>query len=204
MALARAVLLGLTGGIGSGKSTVAQMLVARGAVLVDADVIARSLTEAGGLAIPALVSAFGSDCLNANGAMDREKMRLQAFNDPASKRLLEGIIHPMVQVETQRQTDVAVAQGAPCIVFDVPLLVESGIWRQKVHRILVVDCSPEVQIQRVIVRNQLSQPVIEKIIASQAQRSSRLGAADWVICNVDLTLKQLANEVDALVHFFGL
>ena len=192
------VRLGLTGGIGSGKSTVAQLLLARGATLVDADAIARSLTQPGGLAIPALVSTFGPDCLAQNGAMDREKMRQQVFDHPATKKTLEAIIHPLVEQETQKQASFATAQGARCVVFDVPLLVETQAWRQKVHRVLVVDCTPEVQIQRVMARNQLERSAIKKIIASQAHRARRLGAADWVIFNAGLSLGQLADEVAQL------
>ena len=202
--MAPAVRLGLTGGIGSGKSTVAQLLVARGAGLVDADAIARHLTLAGGLAIPALVSTFGPDCLTADGAMDREKMRLRVFDDPTAKQRLEAIIHPLVGLETQKQAARAVAQGALCIVFDVPLLVESNTWRQKVDRVLVVDCTPEVQIQRVMARNQLPRTAVEKIIASQASRARRLRASDFVIFNADLSMAQLADEVDQLTRLFGL
>ncbi len=202
--MAPAVRLGLTGGIGSGKSTVAQLLVARGAGLVDADAIARHLTLAGGLAIPALVSTFGPDYLTADGAMDREKMRLRVFDDPTAKQRLEAIIHPLVGLETQKQAARAVAQGALCIVFDVPLLVESNTWRQKVDRVLVVDCTPEVQIQRVMARNQLPRPAVEKIIASQASRARRLRASDFVIFNADLSMAQLTDEVDQLTRLFGL
>jgi dephospho-CoA kinase len=199
-----AVRLGLTGGIGSGKSTVAQVLVERGAVLVDADAIARHVTLAGGLAIPALVSAFGPDCLAADGAMDREKMRLRVYEDASARQRLESIIHPLVGQETERQAAFALSQGAPCIVFDVPLLVESNTWRQKVHRVLVVDCTTELQISRVMVRNQLTRAAVEKILASQASRERRLQAADFIIFNANLSMEQLANEVDQLTWLFGL
>lgn len=199
-----AVRIGLTGGIGSGKSTVAQLLEARGATLVDADAIARGLTLVGGLAIPDLVRTFGPDCLGADGAMDRAKMRLRVYDDPTAKQRLEAILHPLVSLETDNQATLASAQGATCIVFDVPLLVESATWRQKVHRVLVVDCTPEVQIQRVLARNQLPRAVVQKIMASQAHRERRLGAADWVIFNVELSLEQLADEVDQLAGLFGL
>ena len=199
-----AVRVGLTGGIGSGKSTVAQLLVAQGATLIDADAIARSLTLAGGSAIPALASMFGPDCLTTDGAMDREKMRERVFNDPQAKQRLEAIIHPLVSLATQKQAAQAAAQGASFIVFDVPLLVESHVWRQKVHRVLVVDCTPEVQIQRVVARNQLSPLAVAKIIASQAPRARRLGAADGVIFNADLSIEQLAIEVNQVAGLFGL
>ncbi len=202
--MAPAVRIGLTGGIGSGKSTVAQLLGARGAVLVDADAIARNLTLAGGLAISLLIETFGPDCLAADGAMDREKMRLRVYDNPAAKQRLEAIIHPLVSLETQKQAAHASAQGASCIVFDVPLLVESSIWRQKVQRVLVVDCTPEVQIRRVMARNQLPRAVVEKIMASQAHRERRLSAADLVIFNANLSMTQLADEVDQLTQLFGL
>lgn len=199
-----AVRLGLTGGIGSGKSTVAQMLVARGAALVDADAIARRVTLAGGSAISALVTAFGPDYLTADGAMDREKMRLRVYEDAAARQRLESIIHPLVGQETERQAMLALAQGAACIVFDVPLLVESNTWRQKVDRVLVVDCTAKVQISRVIERNQLTRAAVEKILASQARRERRLQAADLIIFNANLSLEQLADEVDQLTGFLGL
>ncbi len=202
--MAPAVRIGLTGGIGSGKSTVAQLLTARGAVLIDADAIARNLTVTGGLAMPALISTFGPGCLTADGAMDREKMRSLAYDDAAAKQRLEAIIHPLVGLETQRQAAIASAQGASCIIFDVPLLVESNAWRHKVHRVLVVDCTPEVQLERVMARNQLASSVIEKIIASQAKREMRLKAADWVIFNAYLSMQQLADEVEQLTRIFGL
>ena len=202
--MAPVVRLGLTGGIGSGKSTVAQLLLAHGAALVDADAIARDLTGAGGLAIAAIVNAFGPDCLTADGAMDREKMRVRVYGDPTTKQRLETIIHPLVSLQTQKQAAQAAAQGATCIVFDVPLLVEFGVWRSKVDRVLVVDCTPEVQIRRVMARNALSREAIEKIIASQAPRARRLAAADLIIFNADLSLKQLATEVEQIARVFGL
>lgn len=198
------VRLGLTGGIGSGKSTVAQLLVARGATLVDADAIARGLTLAGGAAIPALVRAFGQECLTADGAMDRDLMRLKVFDNPMVKQRLEAIIHPLVSLETQKQAVEAAAQNARCIVFDVPLLIESGVWRQKVDRVLVVDCTPEEQIQRVIARNLFSRAAVEKIMAAQAPRAHRLAAADLIICNAGLSAQQLDSEVRVVAALFGL
>ena len=196
--------LGLTGGIGSGKSTVAQFLQKRGAVVVDADAISRELSAAGGLAIPFIASAFGQAFITAAGALDRDKMRALAYSDAKARKRLESIIHPMVGQETQRQTDAAIESGCPCVVFDVPLLVESPIWRQKVDHVLVVDCTPEVQISRVMARTLFSREEIQKIIASQASRKTRLGAADTVIFNANLSLDELGGEVHQISRRFGL
>jgi dephospho-CoA kinase len=198
------VRLGLTGGIGSGKSTVAQLLKQRGAVVVDADAISRELSAAGGSAIPFIASSFGQEYITADGALDRDKMRTLAYTDATARKRLETIIHPMVGLETARQADAAANAGSPCVVFDVPLLVESPIWRQKVDHVLVVDCTPEVQIIRVMARNPLSREEIQKIIASQASRETRLGAADTVIFNVDLSLDELSGEVHQISRRFGL
>jgi len=127
--------IGLTGGIGSGKSTVAGLLAAHGAAIIDTDAIARRLTLAGGAAIPALRAEFGDDYIDTNGALDRERMRTLAFGDPAARQRLEGILHPLIGEQTERE---AAAAAAPVKVFDVPLLVESGRWRARVDRVLVV------------------------------------------------------------------
>ncbi len=198
------VRLGLTGGIGSGKSTVARLLAHRGAAVVDADAIARELTAPGGLAMPAVALTFGHDFINPDGALDRDKMRALVYADPTARQRLESIIHPLVGQETQKQASIAASEGRPCIVFDVPLLVESATWRQKVNQVLVVDCTPEVQIHRVMERSHLTRSEVEKIMASQASRERRLGAADTVIFNVGLSLAELAQEVGQIAHRFGL
>lgn len=199
-----AVRLGLTGGIGSGKSTVARLLAERGAAVVDADAIARELTAASGLAMPQIVVTFGPDFMTTAGALDRDKMRSLAYADPTARQRLESIIHPLVALETQSQASFAASKGRTCVVFDIPLLVESPIWRQKVDYVLVVDCTPEVQIQRVMARSHLKRHDIEIIIAAQAGRVRRLAAADAVIFNVDLSLGKLADEVRQISHRFGL
>ena len=199
-----AVWLGLTGGIGSGKSTVAHLLVEQGAALVDADAIARELTEPGGQAMPQIVISFGADFMTPAGALDREKMRSLAFTEPTVRKRLESIIHPLVALEIQIQASFAASEGKTCVVFDIPLLVESSTWRQKADHVLVVDCTPEVQIERVMARNQLMRHDIEIIIASQARRERRLGAADTIIFNVGLSLEGLADEVRQISHRFGL
>jgi dephospho-CoA kinase len=189
----------LTGGIGSGKSTVSQMLQARGAAVIDADAIARSLTMPHGLAMPAIAHTFGADFITAEGSLDRERMRAHVFSHPEAKQALESIIHPLVALETQRQAQLVTDAGHLTLVFDVPLLVEAGArWRPLVDRVLVVDCLPETQIQRVISRNGLSREAIESIIAAQATRQQKLAAADWVIDNDRISLDELQAQVSHL------
>lgn len=196
--------IGLTGGIGSGKSTVARVLVACGAVLIDADAISRQLTAPGGAAVRELASRFGPQVITPEGAMDRDRMRQLAFSDPAIKGQLEAIIHPLVSQESLRQSGAAVAAGRACIVFDIPLLVESGRWRQQLDRVLVVDCTEETQIARVMARNALPREMVEKIMAGQASRAQRLAAADICICNEGLSLEALERQVRQLAPRFGL
>jgi dephospho-CoA kinase len=191
--------IGLTGGIGSGKSTVAQMLHARGAAIIDADAIARSVTAPNGAAMPAIAQTFGEDFITTDGALDRERMRAHVFKEPSAKQALEAIIHPLVTQETQRQAQAAIEQGFRTLVFDVPLLVESGTrWRTQVDRVLVVDCAETTQIERVVARNGLSRETIQNIISAQASRAQKLAAADWVIHNEKLTLQTLRDQVAQL------
>jgi dephospho-CoA kinase len=196
--------LGLTGGIGSGKSTVAGLLVALGAAVVDADAISRQLTAPGGSALPEIARQFGADFITAAGALDRDRMRALAYADPAARGRLEAIIHPLVGREVQAQTRAALQAGHRCAVFDIPLLVESGRWRQQLDRVLVVDCSTGLQCERVMARSQLPRAGVEAIIAAQASREQRLAAADLVIFNEGLSLAQLADEVRQLAAGFGL
>lgn len=186
--------LGLTGGIGSGKSTVARLWVARGAVLVDTDAIARSITLPGGSAIPALLQAFGPTVIDQTGAMDREAMRAKVFGNPQSKRQLEGILHPLIGQACEQQARLA---DGP-VLFDVPLLVESGRWRARVDRVLVVDTSVETQIQRVVARSGWPRETVEQVIAQQATRAQRRAAADAVIHNEGKSLATLDEEVALL------
>ncbi|MFM2426659.1 MAG: hypothetical protein RL707_485 [Pseudomonadota bacterium] len=191
--------IGLTGGIGSGKSTVGQMLLSRGAAVIDADAIARSVTAPNGAAMEAIAQTFGSEFIDAQGALDRDRMRAHAFANVQAKYALEAIIHPLVAQETQRQALAATEAGYHSLVFDVPLLVESGHrWRSQVDRVLVVDCSQETQIQRVMARNSLSREAIEKILAAQATRTQKLAAADWVIFNDGIALDTLRELVSNL------
>jgi dephospho-CoA kinase len=194
----------LTGGIGSGKSTVGQLLVERGASLIDADALSRATTAAGGAAIAPIAKAFGAGLISADGALDRDAMRALVFNDPGAKTRLEGIIHPLVGQEIAAKAQKAEDAGAVLIVFDIPLLVESGHWRRGLHKVLVVDCQESTQTARVAARSGLTTAEIEKIIAAQAPRTQRLAAADIVIYNDGLTLPQLALETGEIATRFGL
>jgi len=199
------VRLGLTGGIGSGKSTVAAFMAQAGAAVMDADAISRSLTQAGGQAIPAILAEFGETLITPEGAMNREAMRALVFATPQTKRQLEAIIHPLVAQGLQAQTQAAIQAGKNCLVFDVPLLVESGErWRRQVDWVCVVDCQTNTQIQRVMARSQLARPEIEAIMAQQASRAQRLASADAVIYNDELDLDQLQTAVHEMMARFGL
>ncbi len=180
--------IGLTGGIGSGKSTVAQCLVEAGAHLVDTDAIARALTAPGGAAIPALGSAFGPAALAADGSLDREHMRRLAFGDPQAKQRLEAILHPLIGAQAQQQASQA---GGRHVVFDVPLLAESGHWRERVERVLVVDCSVATQIERVARRPGWTSEAAARVVAQQASRAARRAIADAVIFNDGIGLNTL-------------
>ena len=197
--------IGLTGGIGSGKSTVAGMLAARGAAVIDADAISRSVTASGGRAIEAIASTFGPHMVGHDGAMNRQAMRERIFQDPEAKRQLEAIIHPLVSQITAEQAQHALDNGRRCLVFDVPLLVESGErWRRQVDRVLVIDCDTQTQRQRVAARNGLPVEEIDRIIAQQASRSQRLACADVVIVNQSLSLSELEAQVTQVAADFGL
>lgn len=200
--------IGLTGGIGSGKSSVARTLADCGAAVIDADAISRQLTAAGGSAIRSIADQFGEHLINARGAMDRDLMRQLAFNDPAVRQQLEAIIHPLVRAETLRQAERAIASACTCIVFDIPLLVESGRWRKQLDQVLVVDCSEAIQVARVTAREVGSKgwtpQAVEKVIAGQATRAQRLAAADICIYNEGLSLDALALLVRQLAGRFGL
>jgi dephospho-CoA kinase len=197
--ISRPLLLGLTGGIGSGKSTVARRLAELGAVVIDADAIARSVTAPGGTAMPAIAQQFGTEFVTTEGALDRDRMRQRVFSDPEAKQRLEAIVHPLVSEETARQTRAALAAHPPVIVFDVPLLTESAHWRERVDRILVVDCTEATQVQRVVARSALEPAAVERIMAAQATRAQRRAIADWVLLNEGLTLEQLQAHIDRLM-----
>ncbi|EJL75232.1 dephospho-CoA kinase [Variovorax sp. Varisp85] len=188
--------IGLTGGIGSGKSTVAGLLVAQGAVLVDTDAIARAIALPGGIAMPALEAAFGAEIIAPDGGLDRAAMRQIVFADAGAKARLESILHPLIGAETQR---LAAAAGEDAVVvFDVPLLVESGRWRALVDRVLVVDATEETQLKRVVARSGWAPEAVKAVIAQQATRPARRAAADAVIFNESLTLEELGQQVQGL------
>lgn len=193
--------LGLTGGIGSGKSTVAGQLQARGACVVDADAISRAATASHGAAIPFIAKAFGPEYVAADGGMDRQRMRERVFQDPSAKRTLEGIIHPIVSEQTMAM---AAQAGRRPVVFDVPLLVESGHWLRKVDRVWVVDCTVETQLHRVQARSGWSTETTAAVIRQQASREQRLAAADAVLFNDGIDLTDLASLIDDLARRFGL
>jgi len=196
--------LGLTGGIGCGKSTVAAILVAHGATLIDADAISRALTASGGAALPAIAKAFGPSLIHPNGALDRDLMRAKVFDDPEAKLQLEAIIHPLVRQELVRQMEAAQKAGAPCVVCEIPLLVESGHWKPLMDQVLVVDCSEQTQIQRTMARSGMTAHQVQAIIQNQATRAQRLAAADVVVLNDGVTLDELRAEVARLAPSFGL
>ena len=172
--------IGLTGGIGSGKSTVAGYWVALGAHLIDTDALARALTLPGGAAIALLREAFGSEVIDASGALDRERMRALVFADATAKQRLEGILHPLIGTEALR---LAAESRAAAIVFDVPLMAEASVWRARCDRIAVVDCSEATQVERVMQRSGWDADEVRRVIEQQTPRSARRSIADAVIDN---------------------
>jgi dephospho-CoA kinase len=193
----RIPLIGLTGGIGSGKSVVAKRLAELGGTVIDSDQIAHDITVPHGAAIAAIKASFGLAALAADGSLDRPKMRSLVFEDPAALKTLEAITHPLIQAETARQAELAHQSGASYLVFMVPLLVESDYWRDLINHLVVVDCSREVQIERVMQRSNLDRVQIEQIIAKQATRPDRLAVADTILLN-DGALENLTPQIDAL------
>jgi dephospho-CoA kinase len=197
--------IGLTGGIGSGKSTVAGFLARRGAAVIDADAISRSLTAPGGRAMADIAHTFGAAMLSPDGAMDRQAMRERIFQDPHAKRQLEHIIHPLVGQITAEQSQAAVLSGHRVLVFDVPLLVESGErWRKQLDRVIVVDCDTETQTQRVMARSGLSAEEVKRIVAQQASRAQRLACADLAVVNQGLSFDNLDSLIGQVAADFGL
>jgi dephospho-CoA kinase len=186
--------IGLTGGIGCGKTTVANLFAERGATLVDTDLIAHAMTAPHGPAMAAIAAAFGPAFIAADGSLDRAAMRALVFTQPAAKHKLEAILHPLIRAEAERQA--ANATGL-YVIFVVPLLIESGAWRERVARILAVDCSEATQVARVMARNGLTEAQVRAIMASQVSRATRLAAADDVIDN-DGDAAALAPQVERL------
>ncbi len=194
--------IGLTGGIGCGKSTVAALFSKLGAGIVDTDVISHQLTEPGGAAIAEIAAQFGNAYILTDGAMDRARMRQLVFSDSNAKHRLERILHPLIQKQAKAQ--LPLLQDSPYIVIVVPLLPESRVFRQMVQRILVVDCSADIQIARVTGRSGMDDAVARGIIAQQTPRAERLRIADDVIHN-DGGLDSLAEQIGVLhVHYSGM
>jgi len=190
----RPVRIGLTGGIGSGKSTVAHMLQQLGCEIVDADALSRASTAPGGAAIPAIAQAFGRSLITPEGALNRDAMRQLIFSNPDAKKQLEAIIHPIVRQQIEADCN---TPTAPCVVLDIPLLAESRSWQERVDTIWVVDCTPETQIQRVMQRNGWPREQVEQVLANQATREQRLGLAQTVLHNDHATLEELDGQVRA-------
>lgn len=189
--------VGLTGGIGSGKSAVAEIFGLLGAAIVDSDAIAHALTAPGGDAIAAIAQQFGAQYIGPDGALDRQRMRDRIFRDPPAKARLESILHPRIRELSIAQAAAAARDRVPYVVLVVPLLIESGGWRSRVDRILVIDCSPATQEARVRARSRLDAALVQAIIAQQARRADRLDAADDVLVN-EGPLEQLTARVTRL------
>ncbi|MDO8714969.1 MAG: dephospho-CoA kinase [Polynucleobacter sp.] len=187
-------LIGLTGGIGSGKTAVSDLLGALGAGIIDTDLISHQITAPGGKAIPLITKAFGAEFINAQGALNRPKMRTLVFEDPQARQILEQITHPLIQQETAKKAFELVKLGVPYLVFVVPLLVESGSWPKLIDYLVVVDCPEETQIERVMHRNNLTRSEVENILKAQTSRDTRLAAANAVIQNQG-SLDELKPEV---------
>lgn len=190
-------LVGLTGGIGSGKSAVEKLFSDRGVPVIDTDVIAHELTGINGAAMPAIATAFGTAVLSPDGALDRFAMRRFAFADADVRQRLEGILHPMIRHEALARCQQALSAHSPYVILSVPLLVESGNYRQIVQQVLVVDCEETVQIKRVMARSGLTVEEVRRIMSVQASRAERLAAADDIIDN-NGDLKALAPQVESL------
>lgn len=201
----RASRIGLTGGIGSGKSTFGALLQKRGAALVDSDQIARQVTGPGGAAIAAIVQRFGPEFVDDTGALDRGRMRELAYSAPEARTALEAIVHPLVSLHSSQQAQAAEDAGTRVIVFDVPLLVESGRWVQRLDTVIVIDCPPALQIQRVMSRSGLNRSTVEAILAAQSPRNIRRASADIVVHNGDnCTLADLHKMAEQVATRLGL
>ena len=201
---ARPIKLGVTGGIGSGKSTFAAMLQDCGAALIDADAIARAVTASAGAAITAIREAFGDDFIDDQGALDRARMRALVFTDAGAKARLEAIVHPLVGSAIAQAGTTAAATGKRLIVFDIPLLTESAHWPRQLDAVLVVDCREDKQVARVRARSGLEEEAVRAIMATQSSRAVRRAAADFVVYNDALSLTDLQAEARRVAAMFGL
>ena len=190
-------LIGLTGGIGSGKTEVSNLLGELGAGIIDTDLIAHQITAPGGKAIPLITKSFGIDFINPEGSLNRAKMRTLVFEDAKARQVLEQITHPLIQQETAKQALALAKSGVPYLVFVVPLLIESGSWLKLIDHLVVVDCPEEIQIQRVMHRNNMTRLEVGNILKAQISRKVRLAAANAVIENLG-DLDELKSEVLSL------
>ena len=190
-------LVGLTGGIGSGKSTVADMFAALGVRIIDTDLISHQLTQAGGEAIPALRNTFGAHIINAQGALDRSRMRELVFSNPDDKKRLEAILHPLIFAHTKQQA--ASPTDVPYTLIVVPLLFESGRYADWLQRVITVDCPEESQIARTTQRSKLDEPAVRAIMAQQLSREERMALSDEVILN-NAGLDDLKKQVVGIHH----
>lgn len=186
--------VGLTGGIGSGKSTVAALFAALDVPVIDTDVISHQLTHADGVAIPAIRAEFGADYLNTTGALDRTKMRNLVFSDPAAKLRLEAILHPIIRAQAREMAD---SSHAPYVLLVIPLLFDTNHYLAWINRTLTVDCSEDAQIARATLRSGISEQTVRSILAQQLTRSQRLAKADDAILNVG-TLQELQPQITRL------
>ena len=193
------LLIGLTGGIGSGKTAVSDLLAKLGAGIIDTDLIAHQITAPHGSAISLIEKQFGADFIATDGALNRDKMRSLVFATPEARKSLEAITRPLIRQESARQALNLCKQGSPYLVFVVPLLIESGFWMALIDRLVLVDCPEKTQIQRVMQRSNLPEEEIKRILAAQASREERLKYADMVIENQG-SLKDLKVEVQNLHH----
>ena len=196
--------LGVTGGIGSGKSTFSSMLQRHGATLIDADAIARATTQPGGSAIPAIQQVFGTDFIGHDGALNRDRMRALAFTDAGARTRLQEIIHPLVHATIEQAEAAACAAGQQLIVLDIPLLTESAHWPMRLDAVLVVDCLEDTQERRVQQRNNLPVETIRSIMTTQSSRAMRRSMADIVVFNEDISLAELNMRAQEIAAWFGL
>jgi dephospho-CoA kinase len=196
-------LIGLTGGIGSGKTAVSSLLAEFGAGVIDTDLISHQITAPGGKAIPLIAAAFGDDFINPEGALNRAKMRALVFKDTGARQILEQITHPLIQQETVKQAFELAKSKVSYLVFVIPLLIESGMWLKLIDHLVVVDCPEKTQIQRVMRRNNMTRPEVENILNAQTNRNTRLAAANTIIENQgsleDLKLAVLKLHQDLLI-----
>lgn len=195
--ISRAFGVGLTGGVGSGKSTIAAMFSGHGAGVVDADAISHELTQAHGAAIEPLRATFGERAIAPDGSLDRAHMRDRAFSDPTVRTQLEALLHPMIRAAMRERAAVLAAGGCPYVIFVVPLLVETGNWRSSVDRMLLVDCSEATQIDRARARPGMNESTARKIMQAQASRRQRLVVADDVLMN-EAPLAEIKGRVERL------